>query len=49
MKQVQVKYIDSTWIKRTGYEFATKVGYKVANLKLKSPCLELETSELAGL
>ncbi|MFC1825165.1 AMP-binding protein [Thermodesulfobacteriota bacterium] len=32
-RQVQVKYIDSSWIKRKIYEFATKVGYKVANLK----------------
>jgi long-chain acyl-CoA synthetase len=32
-RQVQVKYIDSTWIKRTFYNLATKVGYKVANLK----------------
>jgi len=32
-RRVQVKYIDSTWIKRKFYEFATKVGYKVANLK----------------
>jgi long-chain acyl-CoA synthetase len=34
-RQVQVKYIDSTWIKRRIYEFATKVGYKVANLKFE--------------
>lgn len=32
-RQVQVKYIDSTWIKRKVYEFATRVGYKAANLK----------------
>ncbi len=32
-RRVQVKYIDSTWIKRKAYEFATNVGYKVANLK----------------
>jgi long-chain acyl-CoA synthetase len=32
-RQVQVKYIDATWIKRKIYEFATKVGYKVANLR----------------
>lgn len=31
-RKVQVKYIDSTWIKRKIYEFATKVGYKVANM-----------------
>jgi long-chain acyl-CoA synthetase len=34
-RQVQVKYIDSTWIKRKTYQFATKVGYKVANLKFE--------------
>jgi long-chain acyl-CoA synthetase len=34
-RSVQVKYIDSTWIKRRIYEFATKVGYKVANLKFE--------------
>ncbi|MFH1952714.1 MAG: AMP-binding protein [Pseudomonadota bacterium] len=34
-RQVQVKYIDSTWIKRKIYEFATKVGYKAANLKFE--------------
>jgi long-chain acyl-CoA synthetase len=32
-RQVQVKYIDSTWIKRKVYEFATNAGYKAANLK----------------
>jgi long-chain acyl-CoA synthetase len=34
-RQVQVKYIDATWIKRKIYEFATKVGYKVANFKFE--------------
>ena len=34
-RQVQVKYIDSTWIKRKVYEFGTKVGYKVASLKFE--------------
>ncbi len=34
-RRVQVKYIDSTWTKRKFYEFATKVGYKVANLKFE--------------
>jgi len=34
-RRVQVKYIDSTWIKRKVYEFATWVGYKVANLKFE--------------
>jgi long-chain acyl-CoA synthetase len=34
-RQVQVKYIDSVWLKRKIYEFATKVGYRVANLKFE--------------
>ncbi|MFH1488494.1 MAG: AMP-binding protein [Pseudomonadota bacterium] len=34
-RQVQVKYIDSAWLKRKVYEFATKVGYRVANLKFE--------------
>ena len=32
-RTVQVKYLDSTWIKRKFYAFSTNVGYKVANLK----------------
>jgi long-chain acyl-CoA synthetase len=32
-RSVQVKYLDSTWIKRKFYEFSTSIGYKVANLK----------------
>lgn len=32
-RTVQVKYLDSGWIKRKFYEFSTYVGYKVANLK----------------
>jgi long-chain acyl-CoA synthetase len=34
-RRVQVKHIDSTWIKRRLYELATKVGYKVANFKFE--------------
>lgn len=34
-RQVQVKHIDASWIKRMIYNFATKVGYKVANLKFE--------------
>jgi long-chain acyl-CoA synthetase len=34
-RQVQVKYIDATWIKRKIYEFGTRVGYRVANLKFE--------------
>ncbi len=32
-RSVQVKYLDATWIKRRFYEFSTKIGYRVANLK----------------
>jgi len=31
-RQVQVKYLDSSWIKRKAYEVATKIGYYVADL-----------------
>jgi long-chain acyl-CoA synthetase len=34
-RQVQVKYIDATWIKRKIYEWGTRVGYKVANRKFE--------------
>ena len=34
-RQVQVKHMDATWIKKMIYNFATKVGYKVANLKFE--------------
>jgi long-chain acyl-CoA synthetase len=34
-REVQVKHIDSTWIKRKIYQFATKVGYKVASLRFE--------------
>jgi long-chain acyl-CoA synthetase len=34
-RQVQVKYLDASWIKRKFYEFSTRVGYHVANLKFE--------------
>lgn len=34
-RQVQVKYLDATWIKRKFYEIATKIGYYVADLKFE--------------
>ncbi|PKN25675.1 MAG: long-chain fatty acid--CoA ligase, partial [Deltaproteobacteria bacterium HGW-Deltaproteobacteria-21] len=40
-RQVQVKYIDSTWIKRKIYEFSTKVGYKVANFRFEKKSVPL--------
>ena len=41
-RQVQVKYIDSTWIKRKIYEFATKVGYKAAGLRFEKKPVPLQ-------
>ncbi|MBL7204243.1 MAG: AMP-binding protein [Desulfobacteraceae bacterium] len=41
-RQVQVKYIDSTWIKRKIYEFATKVGYKAAGLTFEKKPVPLQ-------
>ncbi len=32
-REVQVKYLDSSWTKRKFYEFSQKVGYHVADLK----------------
>lgn len=34
-RSVQVRHIDSSWLKRTVYRFATKVGYRVADLKFQ--------------
>ncbi|MDY7038241.1 MAG: AMP-binding protein, partial [Thermodesulfobacteriota bacterium] len=34
-RQVQVKYLDSTWLKRKAYELATKIGYHVAELRFE--------------
>ena len=40
-RSVQVKYIDATRIKRKIYEFATKVGYKVADLRFEKKPIPL--------
>jgi len=48
-RQVQVKYIDSSWIKRKIYEFSTKVGYKVADLKFNKKPVPLSWKILNGL
>jgi long-chain acyl-CoA synthetase len=32
-RRVQVKYMDSSWLKRTIYELGTRIGYRVADLK----------------
>jgi len=34
-RTVQVKYLDATWLKRTAYELAMKIGYHVADLKFE--------------
>ena len=34
-RTVQVKHLDSSWIKRKCYQIATKIGYHVANLKFE--------------
>jgi len=34
-RTVQVKYLDSTWIKKKIYEFAKSIGYHVADLKFQ--------------
>ena len=34
-RQLQVRYIDSVWFKRKVYEFATWVGYRVADLEFE--------------
>jgi len=39
---VQVKHIDSTWIKRKIYEFATKVGYRAAELRFEKKPVPLQ-------
>jgi long-chain acyl-CoA synthetase len=33
VRNVQVKYLDATWLKRQTYELAMKIGYHVADLK----------------
>jgi long-chain acyl-CoA synthetase len=35
-RQVQVKYLDASWIKRKAYELANKIGYYVADLKFEN-------------
>lgn len=34
-RTVQVKYLDSTWIKRKFYEMSTKIGYRLADMTFK--------------
>lgn len=48
-RKVQVKYIDSTWIKRKIYEFATKVGYRAANLRFENKVVPWHVKLLNGV
>jgi long-chain acyl-CoA synthetase len=48
-RTVQVKYLDSSWLKRTCYLNASKIGYKVANLKFKKKSIPWYLTLLHGL
>ncbi|MCP4687421.1 MAG: long-chain fatty acid--CoA ligase [Desulfobacterales bacterium] len=48
-REVQVKYLDSSWIKRKFYEFSTKVGYHVANLRFDKKPIPFHWSLLEQL
>jgi long-chain acyl-CoA synthetase len=41
VRNVQVKYLDATWSKRTAYELAMKIGYHVAELKFMKKSVPL--------
>ena len=51
VRNVQVKYLDSSWLKRKAYEWAMKIGYHVADLKFaKKPIpWHLASAQLSGL
>jgi long-chain acyl-CoA synthetase len=48
-RQVQVKYLDATWIKRKFFELASKIGYHVANLKFEKKPVTLFWRVLAWI
>jgi long-chain acyl-CoA synthetase len=48
-RTVQVKHLDSTWIKRKCYEWATKIGYHVADRKFEKKRTPLYWKLLAWL
>ena len=48
-RSVQVKYLDATWLKRKFYEFASAVGYRVADLKFSKTPVPWFWSLLSGL
>ena len=48
-RSVQVKYLDATWLKRKLYEFASAVGYRVADMKFSKTPVPWYWSLLSGL
>jgi len=48
-RTVQVKYLDATWLKRTFYQFATWVGYRVADMKFAKKPVPFYWQALHGL
>jgi long-chain acyl-CoA synthetase len=48
-RSVQVKYLDATWLKRKFYEFASAVGYRVADMKFSKSPVPWYWSLLSGL
>jgi long-chain acyl-CoA synthetase len=48
-RTVQVKYLDSVWIKRKSYEIASYIGYHVANLKFAKKPVPFYWRILEGL
>jgi long-chain acyl-CoA synthetase len=48
-RSVQVKYLDASWSKRKFYEFASAVGYKVADMKFSKKSVPLHWKLLQWL
>jgi long-chain acyl-CoA synthetase len=48
-RTVQVKHLDSTWLKRTFFNTAMKIGYRVADLKFNKKPIPLVWKLLDGL
>jgi len=48
-RTVQVKYLDATWLKRTFYSLAMKIGYHVADLKFGKKSVPIWWKILDGL
>jgi len=47
-RSVQVKYLDSGWMKRKFYEFGSAVGYRIADMKFKKKPIPLHWKLLQG-